>query len=195
MSLQTLQVFLPERAMPFIQKWFGNHRIHLHISKVRQSKLGHYRKLPDKSHEISINGDLEPHLFFFVLTHELAHLLAFHQHARILAHGSEWKSTFREMLLESLSVYPEDLQILLRQFSKSPKANFMSSADLVKYFDRRKDHEIYVEELEVGNFFRYQNHTFKIEERNKKRYLCKNIITGRKYYFKSCARVEKTNHE
>jgi predicted SprT family Zn-dependent metalloprotease len=48
--------------------------------------------MPDNSHQITINGTLEPQLFFFVLTHELAHLIAFEKYGRrISPHGQEWK--------------------------------------------------------------------------------------------------------
>jgi hypothetical protein len=96
--------------------------------------------MPDNSHQITINGTLEPQLFFFVLTHELAHLIAFEKYGRrISPHGQEWKQTFREMLLESLEAYQEDLKLIIKDFSKSPKANFMASPELVKYFHKEED--------------------------------------------------------
>ena len=48
----------------------------------------------------------------FRSTHELAHLLAFEKYGRkISPHGEEWKSTFREMLIESIEIYKEDLSL------------------------------------------------------------------------------------
>ena len=75
MSVSVLEKFLPENALPYLKIWFGSYPCHLKITKNRNSKLGDYRKLPDKSHQITVNGTLEPQLFFFVLTHELAHLI------------------------------------------------------------------------------------------------------------------------
>ena len=118
MSINVLEQFLPENTLPFLQKWFGDYPCHLKITKNRNSKLGDYRKLPDKSHQITINGTLEPQLFFFVLTHELAHLIAFENFGRkISPHGMEWKQTFREMLQESINVYQEDLKPIILKFS------------------------------------------------------------------------------
>ena len=77
MSVSVLEKFLPENALPYLKIWFGSYPCHLKITKNRNSKLGDYRKLPDKSHQITVNGTLEPQLFFFVLTHELAHLIGF----------------------------------------------------------------------------------------------------------------------
>lgn len=192
----TLEYFLPQNAISFIKKWLEGHLCHIKVTKDRKSKLGDYRLMPDKSHIISINGNLDNFLFFFVMTHEIAHLLAFYEKRNIPPHGKEWKAIFRKLLVESLHIYPEDLQILLLKFAKNPKANFMSSPDLVKYFDKNKNNShIYVEDLIIGEQFIYQTQTYIIEEKKKKRYLCKNLHNGKKYLFKSCARVEKLNRK
>lgn len=198
MSVSVLEKFLPENTLPFLKIWFGSYPCHLKITKNRNSKLGDYRKLPDKSHQITINGTLEPQLFFFVLTHELAHLIAFEKYGRrISPHGTEWKQTFREMLLESLTVYAEDLRPIIQKFSKSPKANFMASPDLVKYFHRPEedDEQTFIENLKKGELFEYKKEIFVIEETTKKRYLCKNIKSSRKYYFRNLAQVKKLKSE
>ena len=192
MSISVLEKFLPENTLPFLKKWFGDYPCHLKITKNRNSKLGDYRKLPDKTFQITINGTLEPQLFFFVLTHELAHLIAFEKFGRkILPHGMEWKQTFREMLLESINVYKEDLKPIILKFSKSQKANFMASPDLVKYFHKETEEGfVFVENLQIGEKFGYKDEVFLIEETAKKRYLCINIKSKKRYYFKSIAQVK-----
>ena len=125
----------------------------LKLPKNRNSKLGDYRKLPDKSHQITVNGTLEPQLFFFVLTHELAHLIAFENMAGefrlMVQNGSR---LFREMLLESLTVYAEDLRPIIQKFSKSPKVNLWFP-DLVKYFHVPEEDELlYQKTLSLGMF-------------------------------------------
>ncbi len=194
MSVKNLEKYLPENTLPHLKKWFGDHYIHIKITRGRKSKLGDYRKLPDKSHEITINSTLQPQLFFFVLTHELAHLIAFENFGgRISPHGKEWKDTFRMMLLESISVYSEDLKPFILKFSQSPKANFMSSPDLVRYFhiENYEDESSYIEDLNIGEQFIYRKQTYIIEELRKKNYLCTNLSNGKKYIFKPLARVEK----
>lgn len=198
MSVSVLEKFLPENALPYLKIWFGSYPCHLKITKNRNSKLGDYRKLPDKSHQITVNGTLEPQLFFFVLTHELAHLIAFEKYGRrISPHGVEWKQTFREMLLESLTVYAEDLRPIIQKFSESPKANFMASPELVKYFHvpKEDDEQTFIENLKKGELFEYKKEIFVIEETTKKRYLCKNIKSSRKYYFRNLAQVKKLKSE
>lgn len=194
MSILLLEKYLPENTLPHLKKWFGVHVIHIKITKGRKSKLGDYRKMPDKSHQITINATLQPQLFFFVLTHELAHLLAFHQYGyRISPHGAEWKNTFRIMLLESLPIYNDDLKAIILRFSKSPKASFTASPDLVKYFhiEDYEDESSYIEDLSVGDSFIYRKKAYFIEEKRKKNYLCVNLDTEKRYIFKPLARVEK----
>lgn len=194
MSIQSLEKYLPQNTLQYLKDWFADYYIHIKVTRNRNSKLGDYRKLPDHSHEITINSTLVPQLFFFVLTHELAHLIAFEKYGRKIApHGNEWKETFRQMLMQSIDVYEENLRPIVVKFSKSPKANFMASADLVKYFhvENQDDNLIFIEKLKKGDFFMFRNEKYLLEGLIKKNYLCKNLATGRKYSFKPLARVEK----
>ncbi|WP_143882945.1 SprT-like domain-containing protein [Chryseobacterium binzhouense] len=194
MSIQSLQNYLPENTLPHLKKWFADHYIHIKITKNRESKLGDYRKLKDQSHEITINSTLSPQLFFFVLTHELAHLVAFEKYGKKIApHGSEWKHTFRLMLLESIDVYTEDLRPIIADFSRAPKANFMASPELVQYFDMSNDEDgsVFIHELINGDHFIYRNGKYVLQGLIKKNYLCIHLATGRKYSFRPLARVIK----
>lgn len=193
MSIHILETYLPHNCLPFLKKWFANHVIHIKITKNRNSKLGDYRKLPDNSHQISINSTLEPQLFFFVLTHELAHLIAFDDYKRIAAHGKEWKLVFGTMLLESIAIYDDELQAILVKFSKNPKANFMSSYDLVRYFHHKNltPEDYFLENLSIGTQFIYKQERYTIEEIRKKLYLCTHFTNGEKYLFKPLTKVQK----
>ncbi|MCQ9641342.1 SprT-like domain-containing protein [Chryseobacterium sp. WG14] len=194
MPIKSLEKYLPPNTLTYLRVWFSDHYIHIKVTRNRNSKLGDYRKLPDNSHEITVNSTLTPQLFFFVLTHELAHLIAFEKYGRrISPHGNEWKETFRKMLIESLDIYDEDLKPIIVKFSKAPKANFMASPDLVRYFhtEKQDDSLQFIEELQKGEFFIYRNEKYLLEGLVKKNYLCKNLATGRKYSFKPLARVEK----
>ena len=175
MSISLLEKYLPENTLPYLKKWFGEHPIHIKITRGRNSKLGDYRKMPDQSHQITINSTLQPPLFFFVLAHELAHLLAFENCGhRISPHGSEWKNTFRTMLLESISIFDDDLKPIILKFAKSPKANFMSSPELVRYFhiEDYEDETSYIEDLNINDHFMYRKQIYIIDEKRKKNYLC-----------------------
>lgn len=194
MSVNVLGKYLPENTLHHLRKWFGEHYIHIKITKDRKSRLGDYRKLVDGSHKITINATLDKQLFFFVLTHELAHLIVRENYGvAVSPHGSEWKITFGKMLLESISVYTDDLKPLILKFAKSPKANFMASPDLVKYFHAEdlNDELSYVDDLSPGDCFIYRKQKFRMKQRRKKNYLCENLGTGREYIFNPLARVQK----
>src|SRR5699024_2419157 len=140
------------------------------------------------------NGTLQPHLFFFVLTHELAHLLAFQKYGyRISPHGTGWKETFRHMLTESISVYSDDLKPVILNFAKAPKANFMSSPELVKYFhiEDCEDVSFFIEDLDPGDRFVYREERYTLDGKRKKNYICTNLDNTKKYIFRPLARVEK----
>lgn len=195
MSVQALLPYLPENTLPFLRKWFGENFIHIKVTKGRETKLGDYRKMPDGSHQITVNSTLQPELFFFVLTHELAHMIAFLKFGRKIApHGTEWKITFREMLLESIMIYNPELQKIILEFSRSPKANFMASPDLVRYFQNHEEEGfVFVETLKAGERFVFRNQKYAIIELRKKNYLCKNLENGKNYAFRPLAKVEKLN--
>jgi len=190
MNASTFENFLPEHSIQFIKNWTEGYDLSIKISFSRKSKLGDYRSLPNQKHQISINGDLEKELFFFVLTHEIAHLISLSENPKIRSHGKEWKDCFSALLRESISVYPEDLQPLILLFSKNPKANYMASPEIVRYFNPNKKGN-FVEDLCIGNVFEFKNERYQIIAKQKKRYLCENLSSGRKYLFRACAEVKK----
>jgi hypothetical protein len=194
MSIQLLEKFIPNTAPIFLRKWIADYAIHFKITRERVSKLGDYQKLPNGSHRISINGNMSSDLFFFVLTHEIAHLIAREQYGnKIMAHGKEWKHTYRIMLLESISVYPEDLRPIILKFSKSPKAGFFSDINIAKYFYKEKlnSEESFLNELEIGQKFIFRNDSYLMIGKGKKNYLCKNLTSGREYIFRPLVSVTK----
>ena len=194
MSINVLDQYLPADTHPFLKTWFSDYYIHIKITKNRNSKLGDYRRMPDKSHQITVNSTLDKQLFFFVLTHELAHLIAFENYSfRISAHGKEWKDTFRKMLLESIDIYSDDLKPIILNFAKNPKANFMASPELVRYFhiEDPDDDFVFIETLTINDDFHYKGDQYKILEKKKKLYLCVNLANSKKYLFRPLTKVEK----
>lgn len=182
---------MPEGAIGFIRNWLKPYRCAVRITKARESKLGDYRAEFDGSHSISVNGDLAPQLFFFVLTHEIAHLIAFTStKKRIRPHGSEWKEAYKKLLLESLEIYREDFRPLVLAYAAAPKANYVSNPDIVRYF-QESDGNFFLEDLPEGSTFLFRDEPYHMQQRLKKRYICKHLRTGVSYYFKACTRVAK----
>lgn len=195
MPLSQLSPYLPPGALPWLNQWAKPYALHIKITRDRQTKLGDYRALRGGKHQITINSGLDPELFFFVFTHELAHLIAFNRFGMAIApHGIQWKRTFAIMLLESLEVYSLDLQKIILQFSKNPKANFMASPELVRYFrpEPTRSHEQYIEDLIPQEEFEYQGREFIVNRKLKKNYLCQDLRSGKLYRFSPLAKVKKT---
>lgn len=190
MSLDALSSFMPVGALNYLSVWGSAFPIHIKVTRPRHSKLGDYRKLKNGKHQITINGNLSPFLFFFVLTHEMAHLIAFEKYHKISPHGKEWKQTFGQLLLESLEVYPQDLQEILKSFAKNPKASFNADVSLARYFKAPPSHQSLIEDLELGDVFYYRSQEYQIHEKRKKRYLCIHLGTGRQYLFSPTAEVQ-----
>ena len=98
--LEQLRSYLPDNCLDEVVNYLLLHKVHLTISRKRQSILGDYRHaIPGRTHRISVNGNLNKYAFLITLLHELAHLFTYEQFGRrAQAHGREWKSSQRSIL-------------------------------------------------------------------------------------------------
>ncbi len=195
MNLNQLQPYLPTNASIYIEKWIETYPLTLKITKSRATKLGDYRKINSgRRHQITINGDLNPEAFFFVLTHEIAHMVVYakYAHHEVNPHGKEWKNAFRQLLLDSYSIYPENLQPYILNHAKSPKASVGADRGIAKFvINDSKDNQDYLEDLELGAIFRISNKILQKGEKIKLRYICCEVKTQKKYLVNASALVEK----
>ena len=195
MKFNQLQSYIPENALFFIEKWINNYALTLKITKNRLTKLGDYRKIREnKRHQITINGDLNPDAFFFVLTHEIAHMMVYDNYAfgEVLPHGAEWKLTFGNLLKESVGIYPDHLQSFILKHAKSPKASVGADINIAKYLiNDAKNNQCYLDEIELGEQFILNKKIYKKGDRIKLRYICCEIKTQKKYLINASALVEK----
>ena len=95
-----LQSYLPAGSFDDVVFYLQHYKVHLTISRRRESILGDYRHAhSDKNHRISVNGNLNKYAFLITLLHELAHLFTYEQYGhRVQAHGREWKDEFGKIL-------------------------------------------------------------------------------------------------
>lgn len=185
--------YLPAGAKTFVEEWSRGRRVFIKIKGERQSKLGDYRRQRDGQHLITINHNLPPELFFFVLTHEFAHLLAFEKFGfRIAPHGAEWKQTYRGMLQQTDGIYTPALAPLIRQYAQNPRANFSAFAPLARILENLPQEEgiTFVEAVPPGADFIYRREIYRMVGRRKINYLCKHLATGRGFIFRPAAPVE-----
>ena len=189
--IDTLSHFLPPDTFPMVHAFLHEHKVHLTITKARESVLGDYRHAtPRDNHRISVNGNLNPYAFLITLLHELAHLLTFQRHGpRVDAHGREWKHEFSLLLRQFLQhqVFPDDIRMALAKSLHNPAATTCAEDDLMRVlrrYDPRKEGMCMVEEVPPGARFQVKGgRTFRRGEQLRKRIRCTEIPSGAVYLF------------
>jgi len=189
--LQALTDYLPENSFEQVANYLHHYKVHLTLTRQRQSVLGDYRNaVHGKNHRISINGNLNKFSFLITLLHELAHLVAFEKFGnRILAHGKEWKSVYKNLLADFVSrkIFPADIEQALYQSMQNPAASSCAEESLLrvlrKYDVAKKDVQL-LEELSKGSLFKTDDgRIFEKGERLRKRFRCIEKKTGLVYLF------------
>lgn len=189
--LTALSSFLPEGSFEEVAYYLHHYKVHLTITRERQSILGNYRnKVFDKNHRISVNGNLNKYSFLITLLHELAHLLAHEKYGhRIQAHGKQWKEEYGNILSEFIPKknFPPEIEKLLAQSLKNPAATTCAEPHLIralKKYDVKKEDHFFVEELPAGSLFKVNSGAiFKKGERIRKRFKCVEVSTKKIYLF------------
>lgn len=197
--LTALNSFLPLGSFEEVARYLHQYKVHLTISKERQTILGNYRnKVVDKNHRISVNGNLNKYSFLITLLHELAHLLAHEKYGnRIPAHGKQWKEEYGKILGEFIpkKIFPADIEKSLRVSLNNPAATTCAEPHLtrtLKKYDVKKDGYYFVEELPAGSLFKINNGAvFKKGERIRKRFKCVEVATKKVYLFSPVYEVQQ----
>jgi len=130
----------------------------------RRTKHGDYRKLNNK-HIITINHIDNKYRFLLILIHELAHFNVYKKNIRTSPHGTVWKNEFKKLLQPVLdkNLFPSDLQILIEAHMKNPKSSFSYDSPLemeLNKYDNENENYTYLEDIDIGNIFRYNNTDF-----------------------------------
>ena len=140
---ETLQKYLPERAVESCFELIRENGVHLKIVNERVTRHGDYRRMPDGKHQITVNATLNKYRFLITLVHEIAHLVAFEKYGRrIKPHGMEWKRTFQYLMLPFIrpEIFPSTLLPLLAKHFRNPKASSSTDTQLsiaLKAFDEK----------------------------------------------------------
>jgi SprT protein len=179
-SFEALKQYIPDGSYEWVMPLILQHKVHLTITRERQTKLGDYRHAwAGKNHRISVNGNLNRYAFLITLLHELAHLLAFDQYGhRIPPHGKEWKQVYSGILKVFLEqhLFPDDVAAELRAIMHNPPASSCAEENLQRIlnrYDRKRNGVKLVEQLEEGKKFRISNgRVFVRGEKLRKRIKC-----------------------
>ncbi len=196
--LLQLQSYLPTGSFDDVAWYLQHYKVHLTITRQRQSILGDYRHAhAGHTHRISVNGNLNKYSFLITLLHELAHLFTYEQFGhRVMAHGKEWKNEFSKILAKFLlkKIFPVDIEKALLQTLQNPAASSCGDEKLIRVlnnYDERKAGILLVEAIPEGRHFKIKGERiFKKGEKIRKRYKCTEVKTGKLYLFSAVYEVE-----
>src|SRR5665647_100926 len=196
--LHQLNPYLPEGSFDGVVAYIVEHKVHLTITRERQTILGNYRhRHLDKNHRITVNGNLNKYSFLITLLHELGHLLAYEKYGNeIPAHGAQWKNEYGKILAGFVSkkIFPEDIEAELLLTLKNPAASSCAEAPLLRIlrkYDPDKPGVFLLEELPEKSFFKVKNgRIFSKGNRIRKRFLCQDMTTKKLFLFSPVAEVE-----
>ena len=191
----TLEKYLPQDSVADILHWQEIHKFQLKITKDRKSKLGDFRP-PQHGYgyRISINRGLNKYNFLLTLVHEIAHLVIWEKYKnKVQPHGSEWKQTFKILMTRFLngSTFPEELERAIAAYLIDPAASSCRDEVLMKILRKWDENPAtYLEELAAGTTFVIPGGRIFIKgEKRRKRYICIESSTNRKYLFSPVAEV------
>ena len=186
---RALEESIPVASRKPIAELISMSKASIKVVSERKTRHGDYRKMPDGTHQITINGNLNPYRFLITLIHELAHLLAYKKYGpTIKPHGKEWKHTFQMLMLPFIrpEIFPAELLPPLALHFKNPKASSDTDARLslaLKGYDPPNDKN-YIFEIPEGGLFRlYNGKVFRRGAKRVKRFECVELSSVRVYLF------------
>lgn len=196
--LNHLNSFLPPGTYHAVEEYLRFYNIHLTITQHRKSILGDYRhRTHFSNHRISVNGSLNKYSFLITLLHEIAHLLTFEKYSnKVMAHGNEWKTIYGSLLKQFVenSIFPSDIEKELLTSLKNPAASSCAEDDLIRVlrkYDVHTNGYKLVEEIPPNSLFKLDDgKIFKKGEKQRKRFKCEEVGTGKVYLFSPVYEVE-----
>lgn len=198
---EALLKYVPASAAPVLAEHLVRRKVWLRITAPRKSKLGDYQPpVYGGNHKISVNNNLNPFAFLLTLVHELAHLETYLVYGlAVKPHGEEWKNCFASLIKPyyDLVVFPVDVLAAMESYFKNPAASSCSDITLsrvLKRYDLSNKKMLNsptigtevktIENLAIGDQFLFQqSRLFEKQKRNRKRYFCKEISTGKLFLF------------
>ena len=199
----TLAKYLPAASIETVFQFLTQeNQVSLHITRERHSKLGDYSwpQTRRNYHKISINGNLNPYFFLWVLLHEMAHLETWKRHGnRVMPHGHEWQVEYAKLILSYLQYFPKEAQTMMQRYAKAIPLNHVLHTQIensLLRYDSGFDaiNELRLNDLQQGDVFELRNKPdiqFKAIEKRRTRWRCVMLSDGREYLVAGNALVKK----
>lgn len=197
--LSALAAYLPKGSFDLILPFLTDYKVHLTVTRERQSVLGDYRHpvAGKGGHRISVNSTLNRYSFLVTLLHEFAHMITFELYGHsVAAHGKEWKHEYSKILKSFVgkSLFPPDVELAIRQSMQNPGASSCSDEQLMRVlrqYDDKKENHYLVEQLPLHQLFKTKDgRIFRRGERIRKRFRCEEVGTRKVYLFSPVYEVE-----
>lgn len=190
---QTLQKYIPEKAIQLVIYLIREHKINLKIVHQRQTKHGDFRALPNGQTQITVNNNLNQYQFLLTLIHEIAHHVTYKKFGRVQPHGKEWKTAFQHLMLPFLQpeIYPQKILPYLANYLKNPKASTDTDVNLSLALKdgMAENGKNFIFEIPNGSIFSFKNILYKRGNKRRTRYECLNLSNKKVYLFNQNAEV------
>lgn len=194
--------YIPHTSISLVENLINEDNLTIKVVKIRKTKYGDFKKSRDGSSQITINHIKNKYRFLITLIHELAHFrVNKNTKRRVKPHGIEWKNMFQLLMLPFLNnlIFPDEILSKLAKYLKNPSATTDSDIDLVVSLSKYDDEGINVFLFDIlnQNLFKYnKNKIYKKIGKLRKRYICEEVKSKRKYLFSPVTKVEKVKkHE
>ena len=190
---------IPKSSISLVENLINENNLLIKIVKIRKTKHGDFKKFRDGSSQITINHIDNKYRFLITLIHELAHFRVNRNLIRrVKPHGTEWKKTFQLLMLPFLNntIFPNKILSDLANYLKNPSATTDSNINLVislSKYDVESSTVFLFDILNETLFQHNKNKIYKKIGKLRKRYICEEIRSKRRYLFSPVTRVEKVN--
>ena len=188
---------IPKASHELIKKLIDSENLTIKVVKTRKTKHGDFRSLKNRKFQITLNKIDNKYRFLITLVHELAHFKVFQSFGNsVNPHGTEWKKTYKFLMLPFLNnlIFPEDVLRYLALHMINPPATTDSDLNLVvalQKHDLIDDKKMFLFEIPEKSIFIHNSSKLFVKlNKRRKRYICKELSSGKKYLFSPVARIK-----
>lgn len=186
---------LSDQSQKYIRAILKKYPCTIILKNGRVTKYGDFRfEEATGKQQITINNNLSPDAFLFVLIHELAHRVCFEHFKRtVLPHGEEWKRIFSKFLFQALDqgLFSNEVITPLTHFAKSPRSVVSKNHPLhdIMFPLEIKEGEFVLNDLQTGQEFVFRKKKYVRLEKRRTRILCEEWGTKKRYLFNASTLV------